>query len=165
MPIPVPQFRKLVLDLDPKESTLPFKLALLFMFYAGLRQSEVAPSTVHKFDPSRNLTRSDIILGPTAITFSQKWAKNLQHFNQSHQKVLEMSPDPRLCPVITYRQLLSISPTTHGDQPFLTFRSDGNTVTISFLNDRVESGHTAAEPPATPLHPPLNQKICGNYGL
>ena len=56
------------------------RLAFLLLYYAGLRQSEVAPATPSRFDPLRHITRSDARCHGSLV-LKQKWSKTMQLTN------------------------------------------------------------------------------------
>ena len=60
--IPVELFRNILAKL-PKDSMRPILRAAFITIYMGaMRQSEVAPPSARKFDPTRHLTRGDVTI-------------------------------------------------------------------------------------------------------
>jgi len=52
------------------------KCALVFGFFAFLRQSNLAPPSTHMFNPKKHTCRGDVILGVDGLTLIIKWTKN-----------------------------------------------------------------------------------------
>ena len=66
------------------DHSLQYRVAFMLSFYAFLRISNIVPSTLSSFDPSRQLCYEDVTFTPQGVTLYLKWAKNLQKTEQSH---------------------------------------------------------------------------------
>ena len=54
------------------------QVCLAIMFFAMLRQSNLASATPSKIDPSRHTCRGDIISAPKGLLILVRWTKSLQ---------------------------------------------------------------------------------------
>ena len=87
-----------------------YKVVFLLAYFAFLRLSNVVPSLAKAFDVTRNLLRSDAILGPPGAHIILKWGKAMQGAN-SHQVVqIPALPFSPLCPVSAIKSLLYLLP-------------------------------------------------------
>ena len=89
------------------------KVALTFGYFAMLRQSNLAPPSLAKFDPSRHTCRGDVMAASPGLVLLLRWTKTLQSMDN-----LPLVPLPRLQqhpadPVAAYEELLAASPTTN----------------------------------------------------
>ena len=62
--VPASTLRAALPAMPKDDNGLMVRTAVLIMFYGTLRQLEVAPTCINKFDPLRHLTRADIVMGP-----------------------------------------------------------------------------------------------------
>jgi hypothetical protein len=107
------------------------KVALTFGYFAMLRQSNLAPPTPAKFDPSRHTCRGDVMAASPGLVLLLRWTKTIQTMDN-----LPLVPLPHLHqhpadPVAAYHQLLASSPTLHEDQPLLTVQEQGVPVIVT----------------------------------
>ena len=70
------------------------KLAIVLGFFGLLRISNLVPSTVKSFDPSRHPTQADLTMEEPGLQFAQRWSKNRQTQLPSH--VVPRVPIPQL---------------------------------------------------------------------
>ena len=111
---------------------LVMRTAILIIFYGALRQSEVAPSSIKAFDPSRHLTRRDIQLGEQ-LKVRIKWGKNMQKFDQKKDILLSSTGDSLTCPVRAVSDLLALTPGLPPQAPLLVFPDTDTPVPTSYL--------------------------------
>lgn len=62
------------LYLDPEGPSISF--AVIIMYFLFLRQSNVCPRNKSSYDPTRHLTRADVLLRSDAIIVGIKWSKS-----------------------------------------------------------------------------------------
>ena len=96
------------------------KCALVFGFFAFLRQSNLAPPSAQAFNPRKHTCRGDIIQQPTAILIVLKWTKTIRLGSQPHVIPMPMlSSQPDVCPVRTYQHMTALVPTHTPNDPLL----------------------------------------------
>ena len=110
--------------LDIAQTVVPafpvFKCAVLFSFFGFFRISNITPRVQSRFNPAKDTCRGDIFEADPGLIVLLKWSKTNQ-FGQNTQLVpLPTAQDPKLCPVLAYRQVCSLVPTTHRNQPLLS---------------------------------------------
>lgn len=105
-PIPAPALQDLVESLPHTTTGNTVKVAILVIFYAALRQSEVAAPSANKFDPSRHLTRNDVVLDNDAATITIKHAKNMQSVYEQKTIRLQASLNENTCVVLAIQRML-----------------------------------------------------------
>ena len=81
------------------DNPLLFRTLYLFTFFSFLRLSNILPHSVQKFDPTRHLTRGDIIFSEKFCTVIVKWTKTLQNCNQMATITIPSLGESPLCPV------------------------------------------------------------------
>ncbi len=132
-PVPLEQLVKILERFDAAPDSLRVRLAILLMFYAGLRQSEVAPATGSAFDPTRHATKGDAYVSNGELHLRQKWAKNLQRYDQHRVCVLAPSADRSLCPVETFLRVRALEPSAPPHLPLLTFQGSTAPMTSGYV--------------------------------
>jgi hypothetical protein len=95
------------------------KCALLFGFFGLLRQSNLAPSLAHLFDPRRHTCRGDVLFHHPGIVIILKGSKTAQTGGQPHLIPLPAISNSPLCPVATYQAMLQVAPTRHPNDALL----------------------------------------------
>ena len=118
--IPINILRSVILRLPGSQEGITIRAAILTIYLAGLRQSEVAPHSVRTFRPLHHLTRQDVKVGKD-IRLTIKHAKNLQKVGQARHVTLHPASNPMFCPVTAIHQVLQFSPTVRGDQAMFTY--------------------------------------------
>ena len=109
----------------------PIKLAVLLMFMAFLRQSNLAPPTVAKFDATRHLRPADITAKSDSLTIKVKWTKTIQKASDAKTIIVPATGDKDLCPVTAFNQYVrEYRPPAAG--PLLLF-PDGNPMTVRYI--------------------------------
>lgn len=130
---PVQLLQDMVIRLPDTPTGLIIRTAVLLMYYAALRQSEVLPYSSVSYDHKKHLSRRDVTLIDGSVKVTIKHAKNLQSVYKKTSVVLQSAPDPRLCVVDAIRQCYRLSPTVHGDDPLLVFPDSRWAVPIEFV--------------------------------
>ena len=108
------------------------KLAVIWMFMAFFRQSNIAPKTTGAFDHTRHLVRGDVTIQGECLVISLKWSKTMQNSQTPTTVTVWAQPGSISCPVSAYLTLLRVAPTGHPLQPLLTFK-DGNSMTSPYI--------------------------------
>lgn len=132
-PVPIDTLRAVIMTLQQNSTQRSIATAVLLMFYAGLRQSEVAPRSITTYDKTRNTSRCDVRVVEGKVHFHQKWAKNQQLNAQNRDITLLPAQSGILCPVAAVTRMLIDVPTTHPEQPLLVFKADGNPICIPYI--------------------------------
>ncbi len=134
LPITVPLLRKLCqLCATQGKIGLVIHNALLLGFFGLLRASNLCPHNSKHFDPSRHLTRGDVVLAAPGLILMLKWSKTMQ---VSHQPVCIPIPhmqDTLLDPVRWFQKMCQTIP-CNNTAPLFTL-PDGNPLTIRMLRD------------------------------
>ena len=120
-PILIQLFKDVLTSVPDTHTGNAVKAALLLLYYGVLRQSEVAPPSITKFDPHRHMTRADVTLQRGCLQVNIKWGKNLQKVGQQKSMSLLPADNPQLCPVNAVRHILTVQPTRHEQEPMFMF--------------------------------------------
>ena len=102
------QLRALVTLCDTIHCGQVFKAAFLLAFFAFLRISNIAPHAAGAFDPSRNLTPSDIKVTRKFMNVAIKWSKTLQTRDKIHVVTVPKLSCPLLCPVTALQKAIAM---------------------------------------------------------
>lgn len=121
--------RRIIQVICNHEDARTLQFLLICMFMSLLRQSNFMPATVASFDPTRQLTRGDLMLSTDGLHISVKWEKNMQVVSPGQGLVLPKTIDTILCPVRAYRAMLRLVPTRAESDPLITYR-DYNPITL-----------------------------------
>lgn len=115
----------------PEGTTLA--AALILMYHTFYRGSNFAAETSKGFDPTRQLTRDDVVLHPSYLIVNHKWSKS--HQSSSHRAATKIPavPGSSLCPREALLAMLHRTPTKHPLQPLLVFK-DGNHVPLPYIH-------------------------------
>ncbi len=109
-----------VLDLqEPVQATM-WCLFLLAFFTLSRKSNLVVTSG--KFDPDRQLCRSDVRLGSKGLLVTFRWTKTIQFGQRKLQIPILSIPNSKLCPWQAYRNMVSITPALPSDPAFLVPR-------------------------------------------
>ena len=118
------------LDLAYKVDLTFWALALI-AFFTMARKSNLVPDSIHKFDPSKQLMRRDIIADDECLLISYKWSKT----NQAGSRVLRVPilaiPGSILCPVKAYKAMVQAVPGLQ-DQPAFLISWQGGLVPFTY---------------------------------
>ena len=121
-------------------------LALIIMFQAFLRQSNIFPRTVASFDATRHITFSDISRNKSSITIAVKWSKTQQKLGEHQNITLHALPGSPLCPVTAYDRAMKTRQRATTEAPLITF-NDGNPITTGYIKREWARALTAASLP------------------
>ena len=91
--------QQIVATSQTMDNPLLFRALYSFAFFSFLRLSNILPHSVQKFDPTRHLTRGDIIFSEKFCTVIVKWTKTLQNRNQMATITIPSLGESPLCPV------------------------------------------------------------------
>ena len=129
------------------------RLALAVIYLSGLRQGEVLLHSASRFDPTRSLTRGDMYIKGNNLHPFIKSAKNLKQYDMRRTVVLQPTGDPLTCPVVLYRDMITMYPTTHPRQPAL-IRGPGLPLTVAYTTSRLRHALSklGADPNQYTLH-------------
>ena len=78
----------------------------------------VAPSPA-KFDPTKQLCRSDVKVGSNGLLITFKWTKPIQFGQWKLQIPVLAMPKSKLCLLHAYHKMLSLVPASHSDPAFV----------------------------------------------
>ena len=121
--------------------------AFLLAFFLMLRKSNLVPSSLAKFDASKQLARKDILLCDFGLLVRISWSKT----NQFGKRLLKIPilriPASNLCPVAAFERLLKVAPAPPS-APAFTFKSSPLSCVTSYRFVRVlrDSLHKAGYP-------------------
>ena len=135
-PVPMQVLRAVLSKLTATPEDRAVKAAYLLMFYAALRQSEVAPPSVSLFKSTYHLTRGDASFVGSNLTVMIKAGKNLQKCGQYKKVTMATSPDKDHCVVQAFRQLVMDTPTENNNDPCFMFPDTRAPMPVSYLNKR-----------------------------
>ena len=109
------------LDLaSPKDST--FWCLCLFAFLAVARKSNLVPTRVDNFNPTRQLTRADVKVTPSCLFLRFTWTKTIQ-FGQRHLHLPLMAiPGSAFCPVRAYENMCRLVPGKQTQPAFMIWQ-------------------------------------------
>lgn len=130
---PIDDLHRMVIALpqDPLGNIL--RVAILIMFYAALRQSEVLAPTMSSFDRRKHLTRADVQFSDQAVIIHIKHAKNMQSVYQTKTVRLAAAQNPLLCVVAAIQRMYDVTPTIHPHEPCLMFPTSRRPVSIDYV--------------------------------
>lgn len=114
------------------EYALQLRDAILLLFTTSFRQSNLAPSSVRGFDPSRHLTRADVRLASTYVQVFEKWSKTKQQIVRDRWITIPRVSASPLCLHASLSALYRAVPTTRRHQPLLSF-NEGAPMPLSFI--------------------------------
>lgn len=148
---PIQDLHRMVIALpqDPRGTLL--RVAILIMFYAALRQSEVLAPTMSSFDRKKHLTRGDVQVCDQAVTIHIKHAKNMQSVYQNKTVRLLAADNPLLCVVAAIRRMYEQTPTLHHHEPCLMFPTSRRPVPVDFVRRNWKSHLEAHSIPTAAL--------------
>ena len=128
-----PQILKSVIkQLSGQPNAQMITLALILMFEAFLRQSNLLPRSVSLFDKTRHMTLGDVADNGKCVTINIKWSKTQQAFGDHQVVNLYAILGSPLCPVTAYRKALRVHPRPRPSAPLISF-TDGNPITLGYV--------------------------------
>lgn len=93
---------------DPKACTL--YCAYLFCFFLMARLANIVPKSRSSFDPSRNLTRRDVVANEHGLIVTFKHTKTIQFGERKLFIPLLRFPSSPLCPVAVFHRMIRLVP-------------------------------------------------------
>ena len=114
---------------------------LLVAFFTMSRKSNLVVTGKNKFDPNKQLTRSDILVGRKGLFVIFRWSKTNQFSNRSHMVPILAIPNSILCPLKAYTRMLEVLPGDGGLPAFFIRINDKpHPVTYYLLQKFIKSG-------------------------
>ena len=105
---------------------LVFWAAALVAFFGFLRKANLFPSSTHKFDPSKHLSRLDFSLYHWGILLHIRWSKTIQYGERVLSTPLPRLQGHPLCPVdAVLRALIATRGAPPGGPAFMIPRAGG----------------------------------------
>ena len=123
-------------------------LDLILMYEGFLRQSNVLPPSVKKFDPTRHMTVADVQCNDTHLVVKIKWSKTHQTLGDSQVVNLYKIPGSLLCPVAAFVSAYQHQKGHTSTSPLIAFR-DGNPITLGYMKRHFESALSVMDIPPT----------------
>ena len=105
------------LDLDTPTDCTMWALMLLG-FFTMSRKSNLVVTGSKKFDPNKQLCRSDVVVGSNGLLVSFRWSKTNQFGRRAHVVPILAIHDSPLCPVRAYKAMLKFCPGEPHDPAF-----------------------------------------------
>lgn len=120
--------------------------ALILMCHTFYGGSNFAAESSRLFDPTRQLTRDDVIVHPSHLTINHKWSKS--HQSSSHRAATRIpaTPGSKLCPRAAFLSMIRAVPTRYPGQPLLVFK-DGNHIPLYHIRKVWKSVMTSINVP------------------
>lgn len=109
------------------------RVAVLLMYYAALRQSEVLAPSMSNFDSRKHLTRADITFHHQEVLVHIKHAKNMQSVYETKTVCLGPAPNPLLCVVTALKKMIEATPTLATQDPCIMFPVTRKPVPIDYV--------------------------------
>lgn len=126
------ELRMIISHLSQMDYASHLKVAVLLLFTTAFRQSNLAPSSVRGFDPTRHLLRADVRLAATHVQVLEKWSKTRQQISRDRLLAVPRVAGSPLCLHAAIAALYRESPRIRQRQPLLTFQ-DGSLMPLSFI--------------------------------
>lgn len=130
---PIHDLHRMIVALPQSHHGNIITVAVLIMYYAALRQSEVVAPSASGFDHRKHLTRSDVVLQPDSVSITIKHAKNMQSIYQTKTVLLQASSNPALCIVRALHQMYAFTPTVSPHEPCIMFNTSRKPVTVDYI--------------------------------
>ena len=130
--IPVPVLKLIILALPVTPIGTAIRAAILIMYHAALRQSEVLPPSIGRWEHTKHPTRGDVLFTDNGLNMRVKWAKNMQGYRDSKSVQLAATQDSRFCVVQTLQQHIREAPTQNSKQPLIVFPGSTRPIPITF---------------------------------
>lgn len=97
-----------------------FWAAMLIAFYSFFRKSNLVPKSASGYDPSKTLSRQDILIRPWGLVICVRWSKTIQFKERKLLiPIVRLPPGHPLCPVQAYEHHISLFPATPSSPAFL----------------------------------------------
>ena len=109
-PVPLDTFKLIVNSFKIDNYGWNMRAILLTIFFGALRQTEVVPPSVKKFNSQRFLTRGDFDFQKDTVVITLRWAKNIRSVYKDNKIILTKSKDKRFCPVTAIHKAFKSAP-------------------------------------------------------
>ena len=106
--------------------------AIAFAFTGLFRQSNLAPTLESKFDPTRHMTRRDIVRANQGLEVTIKWSKTIQRTQDATTITLPRISGREFCPVVAYDALTLSNPLKRDSAPLFATR-EGRPLSLGLL--------------------------------
>ena len=123
--ITVNMLQKIIDISQTLDHLLVFQTLYLFTFFSFLRLSNILPHSARQFDPTRHLTRGDIIFSQKLCTVIVKWSKTLQDRKQMATITIPDLGTSPLCPMKALRNMFQAVPADKNSPLFLINKTLG----------------------------------------
>ena len=102
-----------------------FWAAMLIGSYSFFRKSNLVHRSATDYDPSKTLSREDVIIRPWGLVICVQWSKTI-HFKQRKLLIpmVRLPSTHPLCPVQAYERHIRLLPAPPSSPAFLHFHSD-----------------------------------------
>lgn len=127
------------------------RASILVLYYGALRQSELLPTSVSQWNPSKHPMRKDLVFSDHSCVLYVKHGKNMQKAGQHRVIELSATQDRSLCPVLALRTMSDI-PTQNNTSPLFVFPDTYNPVPASYINRQYQSALTHLGVPDAKRH-------------
>ena len=124
-----------LLNMQDEEDCI-FWAVILIGFFLLLRKCNLVPDTSAKFDPVKQLKRSDIQIDADHIKVTLRWTKNNQFGEEALRFALPLIEDSNLCPVTALLRVLMMVRGRDTDSLFR--RSDGSVYSYRNLQSKLQ---------------------------
>ena len=133
------------------QAPVVFKALYLFTYFSFLRLSNILPHAAKQFDPTRHLTRGDLIFSPSFCTIIIKWSKTLQDRKSCTTITIPLLPSSPLCPVTAVQAMFAAIPASKNEPLFSLFKGGA----VVPLTDSVARKHLKQVSTVLNIHPSL----------
>lgn len=156
LPITPSAFYNILSSLQNNPTGNLLRAALLTLYYGALRQSELFPHSIAKWDPYTQPTRGDMSITNTQCAIFIKKAKNMQKYGQNRKVLMDIAPNSIVCPVRAMSRMCNDSPTQSLNDPLFMFHDSRLPVPASFILAQLHAlmrlGGLEPDIPHTSLH-------------
>ena len=128
-----------------------FRSLYLFCFYSFLRLSNILPHAMKDFDPTRHLTRGDLIFSQNSCIVIIKWSETIQDRKSTKTITIPALGASPLCPIEGLKRMFSAIPASK-NQPLFSIWSNNRIVP---LTDSMARKHLKKVCSALNIQPPL----------
>ena len=128
--ISVALLHKIVMVCERLQTPYIFKPLYLFAFFSFLRLSNIIPHSARQFDPTRHLTRGDLIFTHNSCTVIIKWSKTLQNRKDIKTIVIPSLGSSPLCPVASLQHMYKVIPASK-NSPLFCLQSTPSRLSLS----------------------------------
>lgn len=105
---------------------------ILVGFYLFLRKSNLVPDGASQFDPDKQLTKSDIQIGPKMILVVIRWSKTIQYKEKELLLPLLPAADVTICPVFWLKLMLKKVNRTDKEPLFAVPDGAGGVISLTY---------------------------------